>query len=246
MPPSYDQNIPKANFDIMHGGMSPTIYLPLPPPNTRPVRPWSKVFQVTESWSKENLIFFTPLLVGGANMLIQFCFIMVGLWDEKNLIKLFSNNGRGWFGCPTCLEEKCQGIWWTYFGTYSQMLPTSRNSWFELVPVYTCLTSIAQYDGKFGFGGLKMGVTTCFLSVYGMTKTPQSMDRRLGCSWTDFTWDSPVITHTGKCRLIRIHLEKMKTCRKQVSKLGGRHPKIQLVNYPPTIGGCHGNDSHTN
>ena len=168
-------------------------------------------------------------------MLIQFCFVMVGLWDEKNLIKLFSNNGRGWFGCPTCLEEKCQGIWWTYFGTYSQMLPTSRNSWFELVPVYTCVTSIAQYDGKFGFGGLKMGVTTCFLSVYGMTKTPQSMDRRLGCSWTDFTWDSPVIPHTGKCRLIRIHLEKMKTCRKQVSKLGGSHPKIQLVTPAPSV-----------
>lgn len=49
------------------------------------------------------------------------------------------------------------------------MLPTSRNSWFELVPVYTCLTSIAQYDGKFGLGGFKMGVTTCFLSVYRMT-----------------------------------------------------------------------------
>jgi len=27
----------------------------------------------------------------------------------------------------------------------------------------------------------------------------------------------------------------MKTCRKQVSKLGGRHPKIQLVTPPPSV-----------
>ena len=58
---SYDQNIPKA--DIMHGGMSPTIYLPLPQIRKSwshrcfgPVRPWSKVFQVTESWRFGSLV----------------------------------------------------------------------------------------------------------------------------------------------------------------------------------------------
>ena len=32
LPTSYDQNIPKTNFDIMHGGISPTIYYPPLPP----------------------------------------------------------------------------------------------------------------------------------------------------------------------------------------------------------------------
>ena len=104
------QKHPKANVDIMHGGMSPTIYLPLPPPKQQAscdLEVNKNTTKIRRSWSNRPrpvralkqgipghriLIegesdFFTPLLVGGANTLIQFCFVMVGLLDEKNLIK---------------------------------------------------------------------------------------------------------------------------------------------------------------